>query len=72
MVCPLCLVVWQHVKLSDFSLGTRPVYNLVVDGDVKKPNKHTVRIWKLPNHFLLYVDTEGKKVEKAMSIHCIV
>ena len=33
--------VWQHVKLSDVSLGTcpHPQYSLVVDGDVKKPNK---------------------------------
>ena len=33
--------VWQHVKLSDISLGTRPPYSLVVDKDVKKqPNKY--------------------------------
>ena len=30
--------VW-HVKLSDASLGTRHQYSLVVDEDVKKPNK---------------------------------
>ena len=29
--------MWQHVKLSDGSLGTRPRYILVVDEDVKKP-----------------------------------
>ena len=33
--------MWQHVKLSDVSLGTRPRYGLVVDEDVKKPNKQT-------------------------------
>ena len=30
--------VWQHIKLSDVSLGTLPRYSLVVDEDVKKPN----------------------------------
>ena len=30
--------VWQPVKLSDVSLGTRPRYCLVVDEDGKKPN----------------------------------
>ena len=33
--------VWQYVKLSDVSLGTRPRHSLVVDEDVKKPNKQT-------------------------------
>ena len=33
--------VCQHIKLSDVSLGTRPRYRLVVDEDVKKPNKQT-------------------------------
>ena len=33
--------MWQHVKLSDVSLGTLPRYSLVVDEDVKKPNKQT-------------------------------
>ena len=33
--------VWQQLKLSDVSLGTRPRYSLVVDEDVKKPNKQT-------------------------------
>ena len=31
--------VWQHLKLSDVSLGARPRYSLVDDEDVKKPNK---------------------------------
>ena len=35
--------VWKHVKLSDVSLGTRPRYSLVVDEDVKKPNKQIAR-----------------------------
>ena len=30
--------VWQHVKLSDVSLGTRPRDSLVADVDVKKPS----------------------------------
>ena len=34
--------VWQHVKLSDVSLGTRPQYKLVVDEDVKKTNKQSM------------------------------
>ena len=33
--------VWQHVKLSDVSLGTRPRYSLVFDEDVKKPTNQT-------------------------------
>ena len=44
MVSPLSHV-WQHLKFSDFSLGTRPQYYLVVDKDVKRPiiqtNKQT-------------------------------
>ena len=31
--------VWQHVKLSDVSLGTRPRDSLVVDED-EKSNRH--------------------------------
>ena len=34
MVSPHCLV-WQNVKPSDASLGTRPRYSLVVEEDVK-------------------------------------
>ena len=37
MISLLCLV-----KLLDVSLGTRPQYSLVVDEDVKKPNKQTI------------------------------
>ena len=40
MVSPLCLVcMWQHVKLSDDSLGSRLRYSLVVNEDVKKAKK---------------------------------
>ena len=31
--------VWQHVKSSDVSLGTRPRCSLVVNEEVKKPNQ---------------------------------
>ena len=34
-------IVWQHVKLSDVSLGTHLGYSLVIDEDVKKPTKQT-------------------------------
>ena len=30
---------WQHEKLSDISLETRPRYSLIADEDVKKSNK---------------------------------
>ena len=33
--------VWQYVKLSDVSLGTRLRYRRVVDEDVKKSTKQT-------------------------------
>ena len=36
--------MWQHVKLSDVSLDTRPRYSLIIDEDFKKtnqPNKQT-------------------------------
>ena len=33
--------VWQHMKLSDVSLGTRPRYSLVADENVKRPNRQT-------------------------------
>ena len=33
--------MWQHVKLSDVSLGTGSRYSLVVDEDFEKPNKET-------------------------------
>ena len=34
---PHSVSVWQHVKLSDVSLGTRPRYSLVAEENVKKP-----------------------------------
>ena len=37
---------WQHVKLSDVSLGTRPQYNLVVYEDAKKPTNQTNKPWQ--------------------------
>ena len=36
---PALSCVWQHVKLSDVSLGTRPRHSLVVDENGKKPTK---------------------------------
>ena len=36
--------VWQQVKLSDVSPGTRPRYSLVVHEDVKKPTNQTNKI----------------------------
>ena len=39
---------WQHVKLSNVSLGTRPRYSLVVDEDVKKQTKQTNTSLSLP------------------------
>ena len=36
--------VWQHIKLSDNSLGTRLRYSLIVVKDVKKPNKQTNKV----------------------------
>ena len=39
MVSPLLSPVWQHIKLSDISRGTCPQDSLLVDKDVKKPNK---------------------------------
>ena len=41
MVCRLLTRVWQHVKLSDAGLWTRPLYSLVAGEDVKKPTKQT-------------------------------
>ena len=38
---PALCGMWQHLKLSDVSRETRPRYNLVVDEDVKKPNRQT-------------------------------
>ena len=51
--------VWQHVKLSDASLGIHPRYSLVVDEDVRKPTKEKLRI-KIPlfirrRQFIQYV-----------------
>ena len=34
--------VWQPLKLSDVMNGTHPRHSLVVDEDVKKPNKETI------------------------------
>ena len=45
--------VWQHLKLSDVSLGTCPRYSLVVDEDVKKPTNQP--IWHLSLHSLLMI-----------------
>ena len=44
MVSPLSRV-WQHIKLSYVSLGTRQRYNLVVDHDAKKPTIR-IAIWR--------------------------
>ena len=41
--------MWQHLNLSDISLGARPRYSLLDDEDVKKPNKQTkqtLSYWK--------------------------
>ena len=35
--------MWQHVKLSEISLGTRPRYSLVDAEDVKKPIKQAAK-----------------------------
>ena len=41
-VIVFCYVsVWQHVKLSDDGLGTRPRDSLVVEENVKKPKRQT-------------------------------
>ena len=40
--------VWQHVKLSNVSLETRPRYSLVVDKDVKKATKQTKAVSRWP------------------------
>ena len=60
MVFPLCLVCgMQHFKLSDFSLGTRPRYSLVVDDDVKKRNNQTNLITNLKWITLQYLMTQS-------------
>ena len=38
----LNLLFLQHVNCQTLCLGARPRYNLVVDEDVKKPNKQTM------------------------------
>ena len=42
--------MWQHLKLSDVSLGNLPLYSLDIDEEVKKPtyqtNKLTSWLWK--------------------------
>ena len=43
--------MWQHVKLSDASLGTRPRYSLVVVENVKKPKKQTSDLTPPPLFF---------------------
>ena len=50
MVSPLCLCVWQHAKLSDISLETRPRDSLVADEYVKKPTKQTNFPLSVRNH----------------------
>ena len=40
---PALASVWQHVKLSDVSLGTRPRYSLADDEDFKNPNKQNLK-----------------------------
>ena len=43
--------VWHPVKLSDVSLGARQRYSLVVDEDVKKPNKPVIQYTSPPLFF---------------------
>ena len=44
--------VWQHVKLSDVSHGSRPRYDLLANEDVKKPNQRN----KQYSNSMLYMD----------------
>ena len=39
--------MWQHIKLSDVRLGTRPQYSLVAEEDVKKTTKQTINTFVL-------------------------
>ena len=34
--------MWQHIKLSDFSLGAHPRDSPIADEDVKKPNQQEI------------------------------
>ena len=50
-------IMWPaetEVRVSQLCLGTRLRYNLVVDEDVKKPNKQTGRIWLVSYVLLSY------------------
>ena len=68
--------VWQHVKLSDVSLGTRPRYSLVVDEDVKKPKKQATgpaSYRRLPCRATIFVVRfwlvlQGKKRKNSISL----
>ena len=49
--------MWQHLKLSDVSLRARSRYSLVVDEDVKKPNKPKPNIGLLSSAVLIHFTT---------------
>ena len=71
---PVLSRVWQHIKLSDVSLGTRPRYSLVIDEDVKKPNKrnkqtpHTCDLCPYYNVSVRQVFNNNKKITMTSSI----
>ena len=48
--------VWQHVKLSDVSLGARLRYGLVVEEDVKKPTKQTSLLLFMGHNSSVHID----------------
>ena len=47
--------VWQHVKLSDVSLGTRPRYSPVADQDFKKQSKQTNK-FTTRHYYITYIN----------------
>ena len=52
--------VWQHVQLSDFSLGTRPRYSQVVDEDFRnQKNKQTKALRFLLPVLVLWTKTKS-------------
>ena len=58
--------MWQHVKLSDVSLGTRPRDSLVADEDVKLTNQPTKRLTTNMSRILCSALKERKGEKSAM------
>ena len=66
--------VWQHVKLLDVSLGTRPRYSLVVEKDVNKPTNQTNLYFHnfINEELTAMMDVMTREIDKSHKTWCFM